>query len=99
MDNIKISAIISYEIVEFFLMCNEYGSFDFGLNLNKVQFTDFKIESETGFDINSADIETINLISNHFLDTFKHNLKPRNIIIKTNILGFHRPCENTFESF
>jgi hypothetical protein len=95
----QITALISFEVIEFFLMFGAYGQIELGVNLNNIKFTDFKIENERLFDINKADMVSINIVANKLAERFSNSIKNHNVIIKFDSLSFHRPLNNTIETF
>ena len=102
LDNGKISFIISFEIKEYELISDEYGHFSLALALEKISFNEIATNYHPGFyfiDINSADINEINTFSQFLFSKIQNNYKNFGYILKLDKMSFHRPSENTIESF
>ena len=102
LDNGKISFIISFEIKEYELISDENGHFSLALALEKISFNEIATNYHPGFyfiDINSADINEINTFSQFLFSKIQNNYKNFGYILKLDKMSFHRPSENTIESF
>ena len=102
LDNGKISFRISFEIKEYELISDENGHFSLALALEKINFNEIATNYHPGFDfidINSADINEINTFSQFLFSKIQNSYKNFGFILNLDKMSFHRPSENTIESF
>jgi hypothetical protein len=101
-DNGTISLVIHFEIKEFVLMIDENGFLCLALDLERISFKEIEAIKNPGFDfidINNADIDEINLFAQSIFGKIQNKYKQFNFILKLDKMSFHRPNNNTIDSF
>ena len=93
------SCEVNYDIKE--NLITFAGNIDFVYNLNKLIFSNIKIISMEGSDLNLAimDINEINSIGLELYKRLNENYKHFKIAIELDQVRFHLPTANTIESF
>ena len=102
LDNGLISFVIHFEIKEYVLFVDENGNFDLVLELEKISFNEIETMQNPSFDfidINIADINEINSFAQLLFGKIQSRYKHFDFILKLDKMSFHRPQNNTIESF
>jgi hypothetical protein len=100
--NTVISCTITFEVNEFELIADEYGNFEFAIDLEKITFNEVVTTPllEPDFlDIINLDINEINSIGSSLFYKLQTRYKNCNVIFQLDNVSFHRPNQNTIESF
>jgi hypothetical protein len=102
LDNGIISFVIQFEINEYVLTINENGFLSLALDLAKLSFKEIQTKQNPGYDfidINSADINEINSFAQLLFGKIQNKYKQFDFILKLDKMSFHRPDNDTIESF
>jgi hypothetical protein len=100
--NTKISCKTSFGVKEHVLVADENLSFVFAINLGKLTFNEViasPLQAPEFSHIINLDINDINSIGKLLFESLQNNYKNFNFILTLDKMSFHRPNNDTIESF
>ena len=96
------SCNITFEVNEYQLIVDEYGDINIAIDLEKITFEDVvttPLQDPEFSHIINLDINGINSVGQSLFFKIQEKYKKFDIIIKLANVSFHRPNQNTIESF